>query len=241
VRLPQQDLPLVLAETITLSCGRLCEDEAPADRYAFPLCSDYELNDALIAAAESDDASAIAMLETRYASERSDRERHRIGVALLGKSGRESEIWKELEAIAEIALRFPNDGYKQSPEFAQWCDARGFDPERHWDLAYHALWVAGRDPRSRALLLRALETDNDMLVTDAIENLGRQRHFSSLPFIDKALQRMSDEASRLAQVLVYFGDPRADVVAEKYLDPEDIESYRELSEAIWSDGLLARR
>lgn len=236
VRVPQQDLRLD-AKLVTLTCGGHlpCDDEPPADRYAFPLCSDYHLNEALIQAAERGDTSAIAMLETRYASERSDRERYRIGDTLLGKSRREADIWKEIEAAAEIAIRFPNDDDDHSPEFIEWCATRGFDPDKHWFLAYQALGAAVRHPRSRALFVRALETNNNLLVSIAIDAFGLQRDLSSLPLIEKALQHMGDEAPDLVQSLAFFGDPRADALAEKYLEGDKLASYREVSAEIASE------
>lgn len=232
VRVADQDLQFDTTKVFILACGRMCEDERPASRYDLPLCSDYAMNDLLFEAAERGDASAISLLEKRHASEVSGYERTRIGVKLLGKSGREPEIWNEIEALAEIVLRFPNDAVEPSAEFAQWCDARGVDPLKQWGLSYDALWAAGKHPRSRGLLRRALETNNDTLITDAIQNLGFQRDLSSLPLIDKALQRMGDQAPSIAESLAYFGDPRADALAEKYLAADLLASYRELSAAI---------
>ena len=223
---PVQDLRLVVPETIVFTCGSACSDQPPADRFDRPLCSDYELHDALMESARQGDASSVALLRSRYATADTFSERHRLSGALLGR-GNDAEIWNELVSHAGIALRFPHVGDEHSAEFLQHCAERGVDPDEYWWMGHDALEVAGKDPRSRALLRDALATDDDNLVSAAILGLAVQGDLESLPLIESAIRRFV-RRDFLVDQLSLFQSERADAVAMKFLeDEEGLVRYRE--------------
>jgi hypothetical protein len=231
VTIPLQELRPAVIETITISCGSVCGDNPPADRFDRPLCSDYELHTALMESARQGDASSVALLRSRYATADTYSERHRLGGALLGR-GNDAEIWNELVSDAEIALRFPHVDGEPSPEFLQHCAERGVDPDGYWQMGEDALEVAGKDPRSLALLRRALAADDDNLVYAGLLGLAAQHDVESLPLIESAIRRFSDYTVLFVDQLALFESERADAVAMKFLeDDADRERYREVRAA----------
>lgn len=219
--------PLEITEEIVLACGASCSDHSPSNPYDLPLCSEYELNTALIESAAKGDASSIALLRSRHETADTYSERHRIAGALLRTSSDDAKFWNELVSHAEIAVRFPHVDYEMSPEYLEWCAKRGIAPDEYWYMAFHALEMAGADPRSRPLLLRALASNDGTLLIAAVEGLGKQRHFASLPLIERAFARVPEDAAMLAMYLARFADERADALAMKYLGESDLEAYRE--------------
>ena len=92
--------------------------------------------------------------------------------------------------------------------------------------------MAGQDPRSRALLLRALKTDDDTLVHTAFIGLAEQRDLESLPFLESVMRR-SDDPSILVDLLTLFQSERADAVAMKFMEDESqLERYREMRDGL---------
>ncbi|MFL6248202.1 MAG: hypothetical protein ACJ74H_19415 [Thermoanaerobaculia bacterium] len=221
-----QDVPNVITEDIVLACGASCTDDAPATASDLPRCGDYELNSALIESSERGDASSIALLRSRYETADTYGERHRIAAALL-RTPADAKFWDELVADAEIAVRFPHIDEELSRQYLEWCAERQVAPEEHWYVGLDALERAAHDRRARPLLLRALATNDNSLVLIAIEALGKQRDFDSLPLIEKAIARVPEQSAMLAVYLAQFGDERADAIAMKYLDESDLATYRE--------------
>ena len=207
-------------QEIIFSCGPPCVD-APDSEWDRPACTDYDLDTALIEALESGDNSARDLLRRRFETTFTYNERHRIATALLRRVDDDSRYWKELERHASIAVQFPQVDNDWSPEFIAWCAERSLDPEDYWYMAVGALSNASEDPRSRPLLLRALETDDGYLVSTAVWGLTGQRDERSLPAIDAALKRWSAEYSSLVMALALFTSSAADEIAMKYLDDED--------------------
>ncbi|MDP9193501.1 MAG: carboxypeptidase-like regulatory domain-containing protein [Acidobacteriota bacterium] len=226
VTIPVQELRIsAITEEIVMMCGWPCSDDPPSDRFARPRCSEYELHSALIESARQGDASSVELLRSRYATADTYSERHRLGGALLRKTRDDAEIWNELVSHAEIALRFPHVDGLESPEFLQHCTELSVDPDSHWWMGQDALDVASDDPRSHALLLRALATDDETLVYLAIVGLAGQRDFDSLPLIESAIRRFDDRndyyTDFLADQLALFQSEHADAVAMKFLESED--------------------
>jgi hypothetical protein len=240
VTIPVQELRLpAITEEIVMRCGWPCSDEPPSDRFARPRCSDYDLHSALIESARQGDASSVELLRARYSTADTYNERHRLGGALLRKVD-DAEIWNELVSHAEIALRFPHVDGVESSEFLQHCAELGVDPHSYWWMGRDALEVASDDPRSRALLLRALSTDDEMLVYAAIVGLAVQRDFDSLPLIESAIRRLDDRVDHYTDYLVdhlaLFQHERADAVAMKFLeDEDDLARYRDMRAALAAD------
>jgi hypothetical protein len=188
----------------------ICSDEVPRSPMDHPRCSDYEMNERLIDALNNGDRSAATLLLDRYAQAITFTERTLIGTALLGKVPDDSKIWMELSARAADALQF-------TPAPAGW------DPDEYrWSLntTFQAI---GHDPRSRQLMLKALDSSDDWLSTTALIALLRQRDEKSLPQIAAALQR-TDRIS-LAFELANFRSAAADAVAKKVLSEEDGREY----------------
>lgn len=202
-----------------------CASEPPADAFDQPRCSDYELNDSLIKAAERGDRSALQLLEDRYATADTFSERHRIATTLLGRIPNDAEIWNELASHAEMAVRFPHAGMDPVPEYLRWCEERGFDAYEYWSMAVSALYAAGVDPRSNPLLRRALETDDSFLITAAVFGLAKQRDLDSLPFIERAIERFPDLTADLVIPLGLMRHERADALAVKYLKEDNLAVY----------------
>lgn len=208
------------AEEIILSCGAPCID-APESEWDRPACTDYDLDTALIEALERGDRSARDLLRQRFETTFTYNERHRIATALLRRVDDDSRYWKELVRHASIAVKFPQVDHEWTPEFVAWCAERSLDPEDYWYMAVGALSDASGDPRSRPLLLSALETDDEYLISTAAWGLAGQRDESFLPAIDAALKRKSEDDSSLVLALVLFTSAAADEIAMKYLDDED--------------------
>ena len=217
----RMELP-ALSDEIVLSCGRPCNDEPPVTPYDLPLCVDYELHATWIEAAEKGDRSAAALLRTRYAQALSRYERHRLGAALMGD---DSQIWGELLAEAETCMHFPRREDELTPAYLEWAAAHAVPADEHWWASHSALGVIANDPRSHALLLQAVESEDLALAWTAVTGLAEQRDTASLPAIERALQRFPDVASPMAFSLCLMVSPAADEVAMKYLDETTREDY----------------
>ena len=204
-----------------------CKAELPDDLYDKPFCADYELNSALIVAAETGDRSALAMLEQRYWTTEQYQERHRIGGVLLSNLVNDSAIWNDLFADAQLAVHFAD---VEDEVFEQWCDEHGFYWLQHRALLFEALAVVASDPRSRPLLVKALSVDHRDIAQGAVYGLLDQRDLASLPAIDQVLARYPDDAPYIARGLAFFEDERADAIAKKYLPEEEEEPAAEEEE-----------
>lgn len=153
-------------------------------------------------------------------------ERHRLGGALLRRVPNDSAIWSELFEHAKNAVRFAGSVYEPTPEFAQWCAEHQLPVENYyWDMAFDSFTNAAEDPRARPLLLEALQTDESSLIFHAICALGQQHEESSLPAIEKTLQRVKDDVNMLASALSCFASEHADALAMKYLDEDQQSDY----------------
>ncbi len=208
-------------ETITFGCTLSpCDDGQPESEWDSPSCADYELDTLLIDALDRNDPSARDLLRQRFETTFTYFERHRIAAALLNRVDDDSRYWRELERHAAIVVRFPEvEGpVDWTPAFVAWCAERILDPEDYWYMAFGAFSVASDDPRSRPLLLRALETDNVGLVMTSICGFARQRDTSALPAIEAVLKRKDVE--ELVLSLSAFLHPAADEIAMKYLDED---------------------
>jgi Carboxypeptidase regulatory-like domain len=199
--LPPQELRVAIPDNLTIySCSlRTCSDDLPRSRFDYPLCSDEALTTALIESAEGGDRSALALLRQRYRTAGTYLERNRIGRMLL----QDREVWNELAAEAELVVRFPHvERGVLAPELEAYCEERNLVPEQLWAASFDALNTISGDPRSRALLYRALETKDWVLVSAAIGGFVVQRDRSALPAIERALARFpAEDAEALAEPL----------------------------------------
>jgi len=176
-----------------------------------PTCTDVEWSSVLIAAAERGERAAIKPLMERYETSTTLVERHRIATALLRRVDDDSVYWNDLFAHAESAVDFLGTGLI-ADDYAQ--------------VASSAFCSVRSDPRSRALLIHALDDSSDeYIVYQAIVGLGQQHDESSLPIVEKALQRFPNTSIALA--LKTFHGGAADAVARRNLDALMYEVYEE--------------
>ena len=214
--------------TAALGCPVFsCLDEVPKTRFDLPQCVEYDLNQALIESARQDDRSAIELLQQRYESTFTHVERHRIAAALLGRATDDSRYWNELASDAKDAIRFAYVDGQPSPEYVQWCAARGVDPGDYRWMSIDAFRTAARDPRARDLLAGALDSKDVEVLRNAVTVLINLRDESYLPALDRALARFPDEASEMAFWLMEFNLDAADQLALKFIPQEDHETYWE--------------
>ena len=205
-----------------------CRDEAPETPYEIPSCTDYELHSALIASAETGDASAIALLRKRYDLVDTHSERHRIAAALLKFTPGDTAIWSDVYTEAELAVRFAVVDGDVPEEFEEWCAARGLEPYEHDGVLYDALALVATDARALPLLRKGLETQDSNIAYIVVAGLSSQHQVDSLPAIDKLIERFPDDARWLAMMLKEFEPGQADAIALKYLDDAgDLEIYHE--------------
>jgi hypothetical protein len=218
----------MVEETITLSCNSPpCQEGSPQSVWDEPSCSDYLLDEALIASIDRGDRSALELLRSRYTRAATWAEKHLIAEGLLRKVPDDSEYWDDLFEHARNVVRFRwDDGY--SDEFLQWCEERQYNPYGYDTMAFGAFTIVSTDPRSRALLLEAIERNDSSLVFGGILGLAEQRDLSALPAIERVLQRIresGDESSNMAQALEPYRHEDADQLAFRYLNEYQREEY----------------
>ncbi|HEV2718523.1 MAG TPA: hypothetical protein VG323_00780 [Thermoanaerobaculia bacterium] len=190
---------------VRLSPFPTCADDAPVSKWDAVSCKDLELDSSLLQNAASGDHSAVALLECRYAEASTHAEHILLGAALLGRVADDGPIWKELAAEAERYVESRDDETAAKQAFEE---------------------IAG-DRRARPLLLRALASNDTDLLNKAILGLSLQHDESTLPTIEKALQRFPEEASRMALSLIDFKTENADTLAMKYLKDDDRALYEQ--------------
>ncbi len=215
-----------ITETITLSCGAAppCNDHPPESVWDDPSCADYELDDALIAAIERGDRSAIDLARRRYDTATTYAQKHRLAVGLLRRVPNDSVYWNELYQHAERFVGFA--GSRERLE--EWCAERGFPADKYWTMSWSALDRAAEDPRARPLLLRALKIHDDAsIIASAIVGLAHGRDARDLAAIEQTLEAMPDDASHLALLLEGFRSEAADRIAVRYMDEEGRAGYLE--------------
>lgn len=198
---------------------------APATVWDKPSCDDEEFDDALIESAASGDRSAIALLERRYTAAATHAERITIAAALLGRVRDDGAIWKDLAGWAEHAVEFHLDPDTAAEKLKAYCGQHDCEPDDVDRLSWQALEAISADRRARPLLLRALAAIDTDVVDQAIVGLAAQHDETSLPEIEKALQRLPEAASMLALSLADFESDAADKIAGKYLADDDREEY----------------
>jgi hypothetical protein len=228
-KLATADQALKVSAPAEVICAiRTCDDVAPESMFGMPLCSDVQLHDSLIEAAERNDRSAVALLRRRYDAADTYTERHRIGAALLRRIPNDREIWRELYEYAENGVRFAREDGEYSEELRAWCDARGYDISNYTGVTELALRHIATDPRALPLLLRALGSGDRVIAYEAIEGLGAQRKFDALPAIEKVLKAMQGKDDFIPFALYRFEDDKADELALRYLDEDERTNYLQI-------------
>ena len=208
------------AESIYVTT-EVCREEPPETRYGVPTCAEYELHNALIAAMEMGDVSALAFLERRYERTETDSEKFRLAEVLLRRASNDAAIWADVFTEAKLAVRFAAVSGSFTDEFVEWCEEREFEVYEHSLVHDRALEVAARDPRSRDLLVQALESTEQNVVFIAFAGLAHQRDVASLPALERTLEHLPDFAEYLAQTLALFESDQANAIRKKYVHEEE--------------------
>ncbi|HYH06162.1 MAG TPA: hypothetical protein VEK11_03785 [Thermoanaerobaculia bacterium] len=166
---PDGPPPRVLEEDITFDC-RSCGAEQPQTIWDEPTCDELDLDEALIEAMHRGDRSAVALLQRRHETAFTVQQRIDLAAALLGQVADDRDYWKELFALAQIAVR---------GQFAS---------EPHETLAFRALSNISNDRRARPLLLDGLRSENLDVILASTSGLSLHRDARDLQAIRDALE-----------------------------------------------------
>jgi hypothetical protein len=197
-----------------------CQEGSPRTPFDLPSCSEYEMNSTFVAALEDGDRGAVVILRQRYRDSFTFSERNRIGGALI-KAKEDSEVWNELLARAEDAVRFaPSEDDQPNAELAKWCAERGWEANAYRDSLVQSLWTISEDRRALPLMRRALASRNESIVMFAIYGLATAKEISALPAIEEALRKQKSP-EELAYVIAPFNSDAADAIARKYLKDDE--------------------
>lgn len=209
---------------VTTNC-RPCSDDPPETVWDYPACDDEDLDVTLVANIERGDPSAIALAQRRHAAATTYAQKHSLAAALLGRVPDDTRYWNELYEHARNLV-------EQDQKLAEWCEKQGLPAQEYRWMAEVALAAVGEDPRSRTLLLKALQSDDFELVRSAVYGFMDQRDDTALPAVAKALARFPDNASSIAQYLAWWRSEAADEIAFRYLDEEQRAEYREVKREV---------
>lgn len=198
----------------------VCTEEVPADKYGVPLCEDYELDQAIISGAKGGDPSALALAEERYVVADTYISRQRLAEVLLRRVANDSEIWSEIFADAQLAVRFADLAEGEPPEeFTKWCERRGLDPFWYGFVIDRAFAIASDDPRAHALVVQALESTERRIALNAAYTLIHNNEVDQLDAIERAMARFGSYSWGIAvSMKESMPDPRAQQIATRYIE-----------------------
>jgi hypothetical protein len=204
VILPPQ--PLEIAPTNCAITIKWCRDTPPVSPWDDPLCADVEEHNALR------DRGDFASLRTRHLTTTSIPERVRLAGMLLRRVSGDGDLWNEVAGYADLAVLHPAVDGQPSRSFVRWSEQRNADPFIAWRVVESALMWAGQDPRSRPMLMKALESRDAYTVYFAIHGFATQQDEAALPAIARALQRFPDR-TLFTTALAPFRSPEARALA----------------------------
>lgn len=207
--------PVVVSEEIVI-------DESPCAQtvssiWDWPLCDDYYLDTTLETAAKRRDHSAIDLLEQRYETTFTLREKQRIAAMLLNRVPDDSKYWKALTGLAEDSLRFAGDDDATKGKLRAFAAEKGIDPDTYLDATIDALGRISSDVRARDLIRRALDSNVPDLQLLAIWGFAAQHDESVLDRIDSVIEKASKDQYAMAEALAEYQSDKADKIAFKYL------------------------
>jgi hypothetical protein len=212
------------AGTYTTDC-RPCFHRAPETVWEFPHCEDYELDETLTESIERNDRSAIELAQRRYRGATTYAQKHRLAAALLRHVPDDSRYWNELYEPARNLV-------EKGEKLGEWCEAQKLSLDDYRGMANVALAYVAADPRSRPLLMKALESNDLDVVRTAIIGVVDQRDESALAAVAKALARFPEEAGGIVMNFTWFRSAAADELALRYLDDDQRAEYREIQRQI---------
>lgn len=219
LRVAVVDEPLVIAEE---PCG-----QSVTSVWDWPVCDDYKTDTALETAVKRGDHSAINLLEQRYETAPTLREKRRIAGILLNRVSDDSKYWKPLIDLAEDSLRFAGDDDAARARLKTFAEEKGIDPDAYLAATYDALGIVSEDVRSRDLLRRALNSNVPDLQVSGIEGFAMQRDESMLERIDAVIEKATQYQGSMAEMLALYRSDAADKIAFKYLSEDDRPNYLE--------------
>jgi hypothetical protein len=179
-----------------------------------------------------------------------------IASALVRLGDKDALYWDFLMNGATAALEsgapFPREIGPQgkvlddhfSPAFLQWAKGQGLSPS---DASQKAMYeLPGKlvflgetgDPRGLPILRRAMSSSDYMIQVMAAKGLAKLQDRASIPLIIAACEKSAWAAPAIAEALVYFDDPQAQIAAEKYLPENLLESLRETKNVPGNDAFF---
>jgi hypothetical protein len=214
-----------------------CGSDVPSSVWGWPLCDDYTLDTTLETAAKRGDHSAIDLLERRYETAFTLREKRQIAGILLHRLPDDSKYWKSLIDLAEDAPRFIGDDEATQARLQAYCSEKGIvDPNDYVSAIDDALSIVSNDSRSRPLLRRLLESNVPELQVSAVLGFCQQRDESELDAIDAVIGKATQYQHDMAQCLVEYRSETADKIAFKYLLDSERADYIELKQRFEADS-----
>ncbi|HYC89013.1 MAG TPA: hypothetical protein VEO54_07370 [Thermoanaerobaculia bacterium] len=186
---------------------KMCRDMPPVSLWDEPLCSELDEINALI---EKND---LASLRARYLVTTSIPMRNHIAGALVRRGAADDAVWHELAGYAEVAVQHPEVDGGPPPAFEAWSQRRNVEPRMAWIVVQQAFALASDDPRSRPMLLEALDTGHRNLVFTALLDLATQQDETALPAITRALKQFPDPGY-FEETLALFRLPAARALAQ---------------------------
>jgi HEAT repeat protein len=185
--------------------------DTPAGKWDKPACAEFERNSKWIKRLADGDESVIPLLREAYDATFTYEERRRIATELQGHLPNDAELWRESYTLAEHAVSgdFTPGGEEHRDDYAR--------------FATNALFLIAEDPRTHALMIKALASEDSDVVCAAIFGLASQKDAAQLAAIEKAIRRFPEKQAQLAFSLFAFRTTAADEIALRYI--EDVDDY----------------
>jgi hypothetical protein len=180
------------------------------------------------------DPEILPALRTAFDRYETKREKQWIALTLLRLGDKSNKYFDYLAAYARKAIEDPAPYFESafangpvvqfSPAFENWCSEKHEDPKSvaAVQLAVYPLDVLylarSQDPRAAKLLKTALDSSNPTVVAFAVQGLGRLQDFTAIPLIERASQRLPQQALvAIAMQLPWFGHLEADQLMERLM------------------------
>ena len=180
---------------------------------------------------------AIPDLRKQFTVSQDEQEKAKIAQVLVKLGEKDNKYWEYLSLRARRAVEsdapdvFIHDGQGKvqsglSPEFILWAKSHGDLADSAQEIVYInpamvRLLGATMDQRAIPLLRKALLSPNYLVENAGAEGLAELQDKDSIPLIIEAVKKAPAEAGMLlAQSLVYFDDPQAQLAVDTYIPAE---------------------
>jgi HEAT repeat protein len=191
-------------------------------------------------------AQAIPALKEQFVRSQDANKRAKIADALVRLGDEDEVYWDFLVKQAMLAVEsdapYPGSFDPQgrtvrrqlSPEFVERAKAHHIPADVAaqtvaYELPGDLMFLAETgDQRGLPLLRRAMFSDNYLIQAVAAKGLAKLQDNASVPIIIAACQKApADAAPAIAEALVYFDDPQAQIAAGMYLPKDFFKALRE--------------